>query len=289
MPRAVDHLVIAARDLPEQAALYRRLGFQVGARNRHPWGTENHIVQFPHAFLELIGLGDEFAAPHPSEAVYPFAGFLAYYLGRREGLAMMVMRSTDADADQRAFAAAGIGGLARFDFARKGRRPDGREVEVAFSLAFAATEAMPEAGFFVCQQRFPENFWSSAAQIHPNGALGVAGLTLVHEEPETVGGFLSAFLGAAARPAAEGLEFAIDGGAVECLTSSGFAARYGAAPSGAGLAAARIAVADRAACGRLLAENRVPTRDHGGMTIVDAATNLGLLLAFVGQPSDRSR
>ena len=187
MPRAVDHLVIAARDLPEQAALYRRLGFQVGARNRHSWGTENHVVQFDGAFLELIGLGDEFAAPHPSEAVYPFAGFLARYLGRREGLAMMVMRSADAEADRRGFDAAGIGGFARFDFARKGRRPDGGEVEVAFSLAFAASPALPETGFFVCQQHFPENFWSRAAQIHPNGALGVAGLTLVCDEPDRAG------------------------------------------------------------------------------------------------------
>ena len=284
MPRAVDHLVIAARDLPEQAALYRRLGFQVGACNRHPWGTENHIVQFDGAFLELIGLGDEFAAPHPSEAVYPFAGFLARYLGRREGLAMMVMRSADAEADRRGFEAAGIGGFSRFDFARKGRRPDGREVEVAFSLAFAATSALPEAGFFVCQQRFPENFWSPAAQVHPNGALGVAGLTLVCDEPAAVGGFLSAFLDAPARRGGEGLEFAIDGGAVECLTPPGFAARYGAPPDGAGLAAARIAVADRAACGRTLAENRVPVRSHDGMTIVDATANMGLLLAFASAP-----
>ena len=97
---------------------------------------------------------------------------------------MMVLRSADAEADRRGFAAARIGGFARFDFARKGRRPDGGEVEVAFSLAFAATEAMPEAGFFVCQQRFPENFWSRAAQVHPNGALGVVGLTLVHERPK---------------------------------------------------------------------------------------------------------
>ena len=149
MPRAVDHLVVAAHDLDAQAALYRRLGFQVGARNRHSWGTENHVVQFDGAFLELIGLGDEFAAPHPGEAVYPFAGFLARYLGRREGLAMMVMRSADAEADRRGFEAAGIGGFARFDFARKGRRPDGREVEVAFSLAFAASPALPETGFFV--------------------------------------------------------------------------------------------------------------------------------------------
>ena len=55
MPRAINHLVIPARDLTAQAELYRRLGFQVGARNSHPWGTENHIVQFDGAFLELIG------------------------------------------------------------------------------------------------------------------------------------------------------------------------------------------------------------------------------------------
>ncbi len=281
MPRAVDHLVIAARDLSEQAALYRRLGFQVGARNRHPWGTENHIVQFDGAFLELIGLGDEFAAPHPNEAVYPFAGFLAGYLGKREGLAMMVMRSPDAEADRRGFEAAGIGGFARFDFARKGRRPDGREVEVAFSLAFAASPALSETGFFVCQQRFPENFWSRAAQVHPNGALAVTGLTLVHEWPEAVGGFLSTFLDASPHPLGEGLVFAIDGGAVECLTPAGFADRYGEAPGGSGLAAARIAVADLAACGRLLTGNRVPNRRHDGMTIVDATANMGLLLAFV--------
>ncbi len=285
MPRAVDHLVIAAYDLPEQEARYRRLGFQVGARNRHPWGTENHIVQLGGAFLELIGLGDEFAAPHPQEAVYPFAGFLAGYLGKREGLAMLAMRSADAEADRRSFDAAGIGGFARFEFGRKGRRPDGREVEVAFSLAFAASPALPETGFFTCQQHFPENFWSRAAQVHPNGALGVAGLTLVCDEPAKATPFLAAFLDAPPRAVSHGVEFAVDGTTVECLTPAGFEARYDAPPAGPGLAAARIAVADPSACVQLLAKNGVPARAHGGMTIVGAAANMGLLLAFAAAPS----
>ena len=46
MTRRIDHLVVAVRDLDGAAAFYERLGFQVGARNRHPWGTENRIVQF---------------------------------------------------------------------------------------------------------------------------------------------------------------------------------------------------------------------------------------------------
>lgn len=47
MPRGLDHIVHAVRDLDAAAALYKSLGFTVGARNRHPWGTHNYIVQFP--------------------------------------------------------------------------------------------------------------------------------------------------------------------------------------------------------------------------------------------------
>ena len=194
---------------------------------------------------------------------------------------MVALRAADAEADRRAFAAAGIGGLPRFDFARQGRRPDGGAVEVAFSLAFAKSPALPSAGFFVCQQRFPENFWSRAAQVHPNGALGVAGVTLVCDEP-------------AERPPSSppssmrpvqaidgGVAFAADGATIECLTPARFAARYGGKPAAGGLAAARIAVADLDACNRRLAASGVPTRDHQGSTIVDAASAMGVTLAFL--------
>ena len=288
MPRAVDHLVIAAYDLPEQEALYRRLGFQVGARNRHPWGTENHIVQLGGAFLELIGLGDEFVAPHPHEAVYPFAGFLAGYLGKREGLAMLAMRTADAEADRRSFEAAGIGGAPRFDFARKGRRPDGREVEVAFSLAFAASPALPEAGFFVSEQHFPENFWSRAAQVHPNGSLGVAGLTLVGDEPAAASPFLAAFLDAPAQAIAGGVAFAADGTRVECLTPEAYAALYGAAPAGRGLAAMRIGVKDLGAAAKRLDEAGVAFNRRKQELIVNAETAMGVLIAFVEAAPIRS-
>ena len=53
-PRGIDHLVLAVHDLDAAGDFYEKLGFRVGARNRHPWGTENRIVQFPHIFLELF-------------------------------------------------------------------------------------------------------------------------------------------------------------------------------------------------------------------------------------------
>jgi hypothetical protein len=243
MPRALDHLVIACRDLAAAAAAYRRLGFQVGPRNRHPWGTENHIVQFPGAFLELVGLGEGFGRPAPDDPLFAFAGFLEDFLKAREGLAMVVLRSDDAKADRSAFAEKGLGDFPRFDFARKGRR-EGREVEVAFSLAFARSASLPQTGFFVCQQHFPENFWDAAAQVHPNGATGVAGLTFVHPKPDATRGFLSGFLGAPAETVSGGLRLQADGTTIECLTPAAFAEAWGApAPTERGLAAMRIAAA----------------------------------------------
>ncbi len=229
MSRALDHLVLAYRDLDAAAERYRRLGFQVGPRNRHPWGTENHIIQFDGAFLELVGRGEGFVRTAPDDPVYPFAGFLDEFLERGEGLAMLVLRSADAEADRQGFATQGIGDRPRFDFARKGRR-QGREIDVAFRLAFAESPAFPQAGFFVCQQLFPENFWDASAQVHPNGATGVVELAFAHPQPENAAGFLSAFLDAPPQPANGGLRFALTGTDVTL-----------SAATPAGMRAARIA------------------------------------------------
>ncbi len=284
MPRAIDHLVIPARDLAEQADFYRRLGFQVGARNRHPWGTENHIVQFDGAFLELIGLGQGFAAPAAEPGVFSFAGFVGAFLQRREGLAMLVLRCDDAEADRRRFKADELGDFARFDFARKARRPDGREVDVAFSLAFAASPALPEAGFFVCQQRFPENFWSRAAQVHPNGAKGIAGLAIAHESPGEATDFLTRFLGAgAARREGEGFVIEADGARIEGAPRAALAERYGGSAIGADgppIALARIAVADIEAARRVLVASRVRYEARGEALVVDCAAAMGAAIVF---------
>ena len=109
---------------------------------------------------------------------------------------MLVLRSDNAEADRARFARAGLGDFSRFDFARQGRRPNGEAVNVAFSLAFAASPAWPRTGFFVCQQHYPENFWSRAAQIHPNGALGVAAVGFEHPDPQQGRDFLRLFFDA---------------------------------------------------------------------------------------------
>jgi catechol 2,3-dioxygenase-like lactoylglutathione lyase family enzyme len=58
MSRGLDHVVHAVRDLEAAAEFYRRLGFTVGARNRHAWGTHNHLVQLPGFFVELLTVAE---------------------------------------------------------------------------------------------------------------------------------------------------------------------------------------------------------------------------------------
>jgi len=192
--RRIDHLVLAVHDLAAAAEFYRGLGFQVGARNVHPWGTENHIVQFGTSFLELITVGNAAAIPEHKPDHFSFGAFGRDYLKKREGLAMLVLDSVDAKADAATFRREGIGPFEPFFFERKGKRPDGSETHVAFTLAFAMDPGIENAAFFRCQQHFPENFWNPKFQVHPNGATGVKRVTLQALGDHSK--FLSGFTGA---------------------------------------------------------------------------------------------
>ncbi|HEV2957120.1 MAG TPA: VOC family protein, partial [Xanthobacteraceae bacterium] len=137
MARGLDHLVHVVRDLDAAGVFYERLGFTVGARNRHPWGTHNRIVQLPGFFVELLTVGDEQRIATPEPGTMSFGAFTRDFLARGEGLAMLVLEGKDAEADAEAFRRAGIGDFAPFRFEREGRTPDGRAVKLGFSLAFA--------------------------------------------------------------------------------------------------------------------------------------------------------
>ena len=205
-PRRIDHVVVAVHDLDAAGAFYQRLGFQVGARNRHPWGTENRLIQFGNSFIELITVvPDAEAIADHAPGRFSFGGFVRDYLREREGLAMLALDSDDAVADAALFSEKGLGSFEPFFFERKGRRPDGSETQVAFTLAFASDAQAPMAGFFVCQQHFPENFWNPTFQQHDNGAIAIASVGMTAASPAMHQFFFSTFGGSAARQDARGL------------------------------------------------------------------------------------
>ena len=191
--RALDHVVVPCRDLAAAARACTGLGFTVGRRNRHPWGTENHLLQFPGAFLELVALAPDYRPLAPEEDAFPFAGFLAGQGASRAPSGMIVLRSAGALADAAAFRATGIGSGRTLHFARDGAAPDGTVRSVAFTLAFAEAADLPDLGFFVCQQHVPENFWDPAMQRHANGATGIAAVVIEAADPAGHATFLSRF------------------------------------------------------------------------------------------------
>src|SRR5277367_3576352 len=118
MARGLDHIVHAVRDLDAAAEFYRRAGFTVGARNRHPWGTHNYIVQFQGVFIELITIAEPELITLAEPRAVSFGDFIRDFLAHGEGLSMLVLEGKGAAADGEAFRLAGIGDFDVFNFER---------------------------------------------------------------------------------------------------------------------------------------------------------------------------
>jgi catechol 2,3-dioxygenase-like lactoylglutathione lyase family enzyme len=283
MSRGLDHIVHAVRDLDAAAALYRGLGFTVGARNRHPWGTHNYLVQFPGFFIELLTLvqPDKLGDDGFSQL---FGAYTGDFLTRQEGLALLILESRDAAADEAQFRAAGIAASETMRFEREGRRPDGTPVKVGFSLAFAEDKVAPDIHFAVCQQHYPENFWNPAFQQHANGASGVAGVVLVADAPERHRAFMQAFAGAPAAESASGLSFVTPRGVIEIVTPAAFVARFGVrAPDmarGPRLAAVRFTVADASLLQDLPELAGIAGLYQGNAAVIGAEDAFGAVMVF---------
>lgn len=287
MLRAIDHVVHASRDLAAQAEFYRRLGFLVGARNHHPWGTENHIVQFDGHFIELIGQGAGFKPPVDLDPhVFSFAGHVADQLAKGEGISMLALKADDASFIRDEFKKAGVGDFAPFHFERKGKKADGTPSHVAFTLAFAQSKLMPDIGFFACQHHFPDEFYARDRQAHPNGAIGVAGIVIVADNPSAHAEFLSHVTGQRHMLATSmGIDLEIGPEqSIEILTEPAFRHRFGEAALGTRrepyVAATRIAVHDLEHVTYHLEATGVSATEIGRRLIVAPDKAFGTALVF---------
>jgi hypothetical protein len=243
MARGLDHIVHAVRDLGAAADLYRRLGFTVGARNRHPWGTHNHVVQLPGFYIELLTLAEPEKLGNDGFSTM-FAAYNRDFIARGEGFSLLVLESKDARADATTFSAANIAASQDLRFERDAERPDGSSVKVGFSLAFAEDKAARDIHFAACQQHYPENFWNPVFQQHPNGVMGVAGVLVVADQPEEHRQFFEVFADASAVARDGDLVIPTPRGMIEVVSPAAFLHRFGVKPPdmarGARLAALRL-------------------------------------------------
>ncbi len=283
MARGLDHVAHAVRDLDAAADLYRRMGFTVGARNRHSWGTHNSIVQLPGFFVELLTIGEPEKLGTDGLSTL-FGRFNERFLKSREGLSFLVLESHDAKADAAAFRAAGIAASEALPFERDAKRPDGSVVKVGFSLAFARDELAPNASFAVCQQHYPENFWNPKFQVHDNGATGIAGVVMAADSPTDQQIFLSAFVGERdLQSTSSGITVKTPRGEIQVMEPRAFRDHYGAdisIASGARLAALRFTVGTLAKVEDVLKRGGVSFVKHMGRITVPPRAAMGAAIVF---------
>ena len=285
MPHGLDHIVHAIRDLDAAGEFYSRAGFTVGARNRHPWGTHNRIVQFPGVFIELLNVGEPELITASGPGSFSFGGFTRDFLARDEGLAMLVLEGRGAAADADAFRASGIGNFDVFDFEREAKRPDGATVKVAFSLTFAADAKAPDTGYFTCQQHYPENFWNPAFQVHSNGVTGIAGIIMVSDNPEDHRHFLGAFSGVGdITSTVSGISIQTERGEIQVMNPSAYRAYSGTEPPklmrGARFAAIRFVAGDKAEAMSALNKGDIAFVERNGTIVVPPDVAFGATLIF---------
>ncbi len=285
MARGIDHIVHTVRDLDAAVALYRSLGFTVGARNLHPraWGTQNHVIQTPGSYIELLAMADTSdMVPHGPHH-FSFGAFNRDFLTRGEGLSMLALRGEGA-ADADAFRAKGISDFDLFEFEREGRSPDGAPVRLSFALAFAHDPNAPDLAFFTSKHGRPELFWNTDFQKHANGVSSVAGLVMVAAEPQRHRAFTEAFVGGKTADGEGGISFATPRGRIDLITPAAFTGRYGVAPPdmsrGARLAALRFTVADPGLLQGVLELAGLAGLDADGPVVIGPDDAMGSVLVF---------
>jgi hypothetical protein len=284
----LEHPLVCAHDLDGLAARYRAMGFAPTPKGRHPWGTGTQLVMFADNFIELMGIEDRSLIDLASPDGFRFGRFIADFLARREGIAMLALHSEDASGDLAAVQARGVSSAGLVDFRRAVRLPDGTADEAVVSLAMLIDPAHPQVSNFICQQHRPEFVWVAEWLRQPNGTTGIAWVTYAAADVGAVRPRFAALWGEAAVSAvAGGFSVATAGGDVVVLDHAGAAARFAGVTLPAGWQDAPCAIAigvrapDPGLVQSFLAGNGVPFAAVGGTLRVGPPHPGNIVLEFV--------
>ncbi len=284
---ALDHCACIVNDLAAGAARWERLGFTLTPESRQrgavpardgvqPWATANRCAILSRSYLELVGVVD-------ADAFNPWARFSARY----EGLHILALRTTDADAAYAALSAR-TDGLQPPVPRERTVDVDGEPRVMRFRNIFSRDALWPEARYIVIEHQTPEYLWQPRYLQHDNGAADLVDITFVADDPDQLAPRLDA-LGAARVPHAQGFSARLPGrGIVHVVRCAAYADAYGYTPSGRpGLHALTVSFHDLARTLDFLAEREVPVeRSTAGHWLAPRDTN-GFVMRLVaaGEPS----
>ena len=162
---AIDHAVIAVRDLDAAATSFRALGFMLTPRGFHSIGSQNHCIMFGTTYVELL------AAP----LEHPWLDYYRRFLREHgDGLAAIALSAIDANAAYAQLRAQGVPARQPMDLSRPVEGGEAR---------FSLVQIDGTPGVFVCQHLTRELVWRREWQAHANGAAELLGVSLAARRP----------------------------------------------------------------------------------------------------------
>lgn len=284
MQRAItglDHLIIGVRDLEAARAGWARLGFNSTPRGRHVgWATANYCIMFERDYLELLGIVDPEAFSNGLDRQLDEAG---------EGLLGIALGTTDPAATAAAWQAAGLASAAPRPLTRQ-LESETPPLELQFTNVMLDPAERAGLNLFACAHLTPGPMRRPAWLRHPNGAVGLAGLTVIADAVEPLAELFARLVGSAALTRTDRVR-AVQTGTCPIVLATpedaallhpGFALPT-AAPAPR-LAVLEVAVADPDVSARFLDRQGVPhDRDSDGAVLVAPAHANGVQLALVGR------
>lgn len=301
-PRAIDHLVMPTDELTLARNRLSKLGFNVAADARHPFGTENACVYLADGtYLEPLAIAqrEECEAAAVKGNVFVARDQAWRFRNGEEGCSAVALSSDDARADRKFFQSRGwsAGKLLRFsrvfadsgdavagEGAGKDRKKSKKAPKGKFAVAFAGDLRSPDCFFLACERVEMPQIDRGGLLEHPNTVTGLRRVVMSEPNASDFQYLLQDVLRQRKVTAHSfGIELAAANAVVSVKSPAGMRAWYGVdAPADRGLrvAAAVFGVADLEALKAELARNGVPARQQAGRLVVDAAPGQGIVFAF---------
>ena len=177
---AIDHIVIAVRDLEAALRSYEQLGFTVVPGGRHPVGTHNVLISFADgSYIEIIA----FYRDNPDHRWWR-----PLQIG--EGLVDFCMQTDNLAGDTAKLRGAGVAIDDPVPWSRA--RPDGYQLKWVLSLA---REGHRGVAPFLIQDETPRPERVPQRYDHKNSATGIGTVTVAVEDLATVQRWYGTVLG----------------------------------------------------------------------------------------------
>lgn len=261
---ALDHVVIATRDLDAARDRIVRLGFTLTPRGHHTrLGTANHTAMFARGnYLELLG----FTRSLPENELFERA-----LAGRDEAVSAVVPNAATPEATRSRLEGTGFRPGEPISFSRAVATPEG-ERDARFTIVPFAAGSTPVTSAFACCHHTTDLVWMPDMVKHPNGVSGLRRLGYRVADPDAVAATYAELFGASVSRGTAETRVAVRD--VDLVFT---AAVPGEADS---VAVLGFVCDDVAALAQLLQEQRIPFERSGETVAVEAARAVGARFEF---------